>query len=43
MGEKVVTILNSGNTTVIVRASNQLIDKSATDVLKQILSVKNDE
>ena len=31
------------NTTVIVRASNQLIDKSATDVLKQILSVKNDE
>ena len=45
MGEKVVKILNSGKhyTTVIVRASNQLIDKSATDVLKQILSVKNVE
>ena len=31
---------SSENTTVIVRASNQLIDKSATDVLKQILALK---
>ena len=40
MGEKVVTILNSEKPTVIVRARNQLIDKSATDVLKKILALK---
>ena len=39
MGEKVVKILNGGKFTVIVHASNQLIDKSATDVLKQNFGV----